>query len=173
MTAEGKFTRALRLLLGHEGTLSDHAADRGGRTNFGITQATYDDWRRRQKKATRPVDEIGATEVRAIYKADYWDAVRGDDLPWHLAYPSFDAAVNSGPVRARQWLQKGLGVTVDGDIGPITLGAAEASSRDAAVAVVRARGDFIVDLVRRDPTQMVFLRGWIRRLLDVAGEASR
>lgn len=161
------FDRALGLMLGHEGGLSDHALDRGGRTNLGVTQAVYDAWRRKQGMPTRKVDLITADEVRAIYKADYWDACRCDEYPWWLAYATFDAAVNSGPVRAIKWMQQGIGVPADGLVGPKTLAAARKASPPMLFGVVKARADFISDLVRRSPSQLVFLKGWTRRLFDV------
>ncbi len=161
------FDRALALLLGHEGGLSDHALDRGGRTNLGITQATYNNWRTKQGLMARKVDHITMDEVKAIYRRDYWDACKCDEMPWVFAYPTFDAAVNSGPSRARKWLQQGLGVTADGIIGPATLAAAKAAPMSKALDVVKARGDFVADLVKGNTSQAVFLKGWMRRLFDV------
>ena len=63
-------------------------------------------------------------EVAEIYRGQYWDAIRGDDLPAGVAYCVFDAAVNSGPGRALRWLQAEIGATVDGVIGNETLGLA-------------------------------------------------
>lgn len=165
------FERALGLVLGHEGGLSDHALDRGGRTNLGITQATYNTYRRARGLSQRKVDAISADEVRAIYREMYWDEVRGDDLPWTLAYPTFDAAVNSGPDRAKRWLQAALGVVVDGKIGPKTLAAAKSADAGAVFSALAVRSDFLADLVKGAPSQSVFLKGWLRRLWGVAKEA--
>lgn len=164
------FERALQLLLAHEGGLVDDPDDRGGRTNYGVTHATYDGYRKREGLGVQPVDRITGDEVRAIYKRSYWDACRCDELPWRLAYPTFDAAVNSGPSRAIEWLQGGLGVAQDGIIGPVTFAAANRSDEGAAFAVCRERMDYIVELVRRDRSQLKFLKGWARRILDVAKE---
>lgn len=161
------FERALGLVLGHEGGLSDHALDRGGRTNLGITQATYNTFRRGRGLSQRKVDFITADEVRAIYREMYWDEVRADELPWPLAYATFDAAVNSGPDRAARWLQQSLGVDVDGKIGPKTLAAARAKGASALIPLMKARSDFLADLVKRAPSQAAFLKGWLRRLFDV------
>ncbi len=102
--AAANFERALSLVLKHEGGFADHPADPGGATMMGITQATLAEWR------GRPVtkDEVRAlsrVEAGAIYRARYWDAVKGDDLPSGLDLAAFDYAVNSGPARAVRTIQ--------------------------------------------------------------------
>jgi lysozyme family protein len=42
------FEAALPFVLRWEGGFVDHPNDPGGRTNQGVTQKVYDDWRRRQ-----------------------------------------------------------------------------------------------------------------------------
>ena len=69
-----------------------------------------------------------STETGAIYRARYWDAVAGDELPEGLDLAVFDFAVNSGPVRAVAYLQAALGVAQDGIVGPVTLGAVDGRS---------------------------------------------
>lgn len=88
-----------------------------------------------------------------------------------VGYPTFDAAVNSGPSRAIRWLQAGLGIPADGIIGPVTLSTAGNSTAADVFPVCTQRMDFIADLVRRDASQARFLKGWTRRILNVAKEA--
>lgn len=114
------FARALKEVLKSEGGYVNHPKDPGGATNKGITQATYDAYRSR-KQSVRLITDA---EVASIYKSRYWDAVQADDLPAGLDYAVFDFAVNSGPVRAIRFLQDALGVSVDGQIGPLTVKAA-------------------------------------------------
>ena len=99
--------------------------DPGGRTNQGVTQRTYDAWRRSQGLPTRDVYLMADAERDAIYKGEYWTPVRGDDLPVGLDFCVFDAAVNSGVGQAGVWLQNALGDhyagTVDGVIGAKTM----------------------------------------------------
>src|SRR5690606_31383462 len=121
------FQQALEKVLKHEGGFVNHPADPGGATNKGITLATY----RRYIKRNGTVDDLKALtteQAGKVYKAQYWDKVRGDDLPSGLDYAVFDFAVNSGPAKAVKELQKVLGVTQDGIIGPITLEAARAAN---------------------------------------------
>lgn len=123
--ASGNYNKLLRPLLGIEGGVSDRplSADPGGLTNKGVTQKTYDAWRVAHGMEKRSVRLITVAEVTAIYKDEYWDLVRGDDLPSGLDWAVFDFAVNSGPGRAVKELQRVLGVKVDGIIGSGTMSA--------------------------------------------------
>jgi lysozyme family protein len=107
--AAQNFGRALPLVLKHEGGFSNHPADPGGATMKGVTQATYNDWRRRWGKPQQSVRLITDAELKAIYKAGYWDTVNGDTLFSGVDYAAFDAAVNSGPGAAEKWLLRAVG----------------------------------------------------------------
>lgn len=159
------FNEALSLVLKHEGGYVNHLADPGGATNRGVTQHTYDSWRRRMGLSVRTVRKITDAEVAAIYRRDYWNAVRGDELPAGLDYAVFDFAVNSGPRRARQFLQRVLGVEGDGVFGPVTMAAIEASdpSRNA-VRLCETR----LAWLKRLSTWGTFGRGWERRVNEVS-----
>src|SRR5207253_7233987 len=93
------YDEALTRLLAHEGGYSNHPADPGGPTNFGIT--IYD-YRRYVKPDATPADVRGmkVADAKAIYRTKYWGAVRCDELPAGLDYAVFDYGVNSGVARA-------------------------------------------------------------------------
>lgn len=123
MTTTG-FQRALPRVLAHEGGYVNDPQDPGGATNKGVTFRVYDAYRHRKGLQTRDVKLIDAAEVSEIYKLQYWDAVKGDDMPPGLDYVLFDGAVNSGPSQSIKWLQRALGnVLVDGQMGQATLAA--------------------------------------------------
>lgn len=108
----------------HEGGYGNDPHDPGGETNMGISKRSY------------PKEDIrGMTKERAaaIYRRDFWDACKCDDLPSGLDLVTFDAAVNSGPSRAAKWLQQAIGVDADGKIGPQTIAAAKSTYAPAAV----------------------------------------
>jgi len=159
------FASSLAHVLKHEGGWADHPRDPGGATMKGVTLATYSDWLGRQ--ATK--DELRAISdehLRTIYKARFWDAVRGDELPSGVDYVVFDMAVNSGPGRATRMLQAAVGVTPDGAIGPKTLAAVQAQDPAALIAAFqRSRQHFLEAL----PTFDAFGKGWTRRVTE-AGE---
>lgn len=162
------FNEALSLVLKHEGGYVNHPADPGGATNRGVTQHTYDTWRRRMGLAVRTVRKITDAEVAAIYRRDYWNAVRGDELPAGLDYAVFDFAVNSGPRRARQFLQRVLGVEDDGVFGPVTMAAIGlADPSRTAVRLCQNR----LAWLKRLPTWPTFGRGWGRRVNEVSDVA--
>ena len=103
------FDQAFDILLKHEGGFSDHAADPGGKTRYGITEAVAREVGYRGDMRELPLDL-----AKRIYKDRYWDAVRAEELPEAIRYAVFDAAVNSGPRQAILWLQRAVGVRDDG-----------------------------------------------------------
>jgi lysozyme family protein len=102
--------------------------------------------------------------AKSIYRRQYWDSVRADDLPPVLRYAVFDAAVNSGTQQAVKWLQRAIGAKDDGVIGSQTLAIARAAKPDFALRrMLGARLQFMTDL----KTWQVFGRGWARRVADL------
>lgn len=166
------FKNALAFVLLQEGGFCDHPADRGGATNKGITQSVYDSYRTKNGQAVRSVQDIEDQEVVDIYRAGYWEAAgchKMEDPDLQLLV--FDWAVNSGPGAPVKRLQKMVGVEQDGKVGPATL-AAIAKHREkygakmvAQLTVQRVR--FYMDLVAKNPSQGVFLEGWLRRSMDL------
>jgi lysozyme family protein len=159
------FLDALAKTLAHEGGLSDHPLDAGGRTNMGITQRTYDTYRRTSGESARAVDDMTDREMREIYHDNYWLPCHCDDLPPPLARAVFDMAVNSGPWNAKLTLQRALRVKADGVIGPVTVAAAKHAS---VLPFLKKRAGFIQEIIADKPSQVAFLEGWINRLLDQA-----
>lgn len=157
------FDAALKAVLHHEGGFVNHKDDPGGMTNLGCTKKVWEEW------VGHPVTELDMRnltpyDVAPLYKAKYWDRVKGDDLPAGVDYVVFDAAINSGPGRAAKWLQECVGVTADGAIGPGTLKAVAA--QDPAVLVKHyneKRRAFLQSL----PTWGTFGKGWGRRVDEV------
>lgn len=167
--------RALEYLLEEEGGWSDHKADKGGATMYGVTQAVYDVYRKAIHLPLQSVRNITQSEAQSLYDSSYWRLASCDKLPWPISYLVFDAAVNSGPSRAVRWMQAGLGVKSDGRVGPATLKRAqqvvESGDGQALLQIVDQRVQFLADLVKRSPSQNAFLLGWWRRSLRVLGRA--
>lgn len=164
----GGFDAALPLILAHEGGYVNHPKDPGGATMKGVTQATYDGWREEQGLPRQSVRNITAEEIGAIYRRDYWDRVKGGDLPPGVAYAVFDFAVNSGVNRASRFLQRVIGTAQDGVIGPATVAAAKALP--PAVIIDRLCDDRMVFLRSLD-TFSTFGKGWTRRVAEVRAKA--
>ena len=167
---DARFTSALSIVLAYEGGLVDHPSDPGGRTNQGITQGVYDGYRRRRGLGVQGVHGLAASERDAIYRGQYWDKVRGDELPAGLDLVLFDGAVHSGPVQSVKWLQRALGgVAVDGAIGEVTL-AALASHADPVALIARVL-DRRLAFLKALSTWAVFGTGWSRRLAHLRAAA--
>lgn len=162
------FDRALAAVLVHEGGYIDHPKDPGGKTNRGVTQTVYNDWRVGNGLPEKSVRDITDAEVMAIYKRNYWDRVKGDELPSGVDYCVFDFAVNSGVSRASRYLQEAAGVDVDGVIGPMTLATVGSKPPSSLVdAICDARLAFL----KRLSTFDTFGKGWTRRVEDVRAKA--
>jgi len=168
------FDRALPRELVYEGGKVDNPRDPGGRTNEGITQATYDAWLRAQGRPSVDVYTIQPVEVSAIYRAYYWDIIRGDQLPSGLNFCVFDGAVNSGCGRSVMWLQTSLGDfykgQVDGQLGDKTLQAVAdfaASSPDATDSLIEEYCSRRLGTLKRLRTWGTFGKGWNARIANV------
>lgn len=165
---QDRFPRAFALLAVHEGGYSNHPSDPGGATMKGVTQRTYDAYRKRRSQATRDVRQITDAEVEAIYRGQYWNAVKADDLPEGVAYCVFDAAVNSGPGRAVRWLQSVIGAKVDGVAGNETIAAARAMP---AVDLINTYCDKRLAFMKRLKHWSAFKNGWTRRVAEVRAQS--
>lgn len=153
------FDHAFHKLLGHEGGFVDHPSDPGGATNWGVTELVARANGYRGHMRDLPVDV-----AKGIYRRQYWDSVRADELPPAMRYAVFDAAVNSGTAQAIKWLQRAIGADDDGVIGGQTIAMARAAHPDFALRrMVGARLQFMTDL----KTWQVFGRGWARRIAEV------
>ena len=157
------FEECLALVLKHEGGYVNNSKDPGGMTNLGVTKKVWESW------VGHPVDEaamraLGPADVAPLYKKNYWDKIRGDDLPLGVDYACFDLAVNSGTGRAARILQACCGVNQDGVIGPQTLAVVETHSpMDLSQQICENRLEYLQGL----PTWTTFGRGWGRRVEEV------
>ena len=162
-----RFDYCLKVVLNHEGGVSNDKHDHGGLTNYGVTQKVYDDFCKVTGREQKPVTEIAMNEVEAIY-GGYWKDASCSYMPDPLDLLVFDCAVNSGAGRAIKMLQDVLGVDADGICGKQTL----AALHDDIVAIglheictmyLDNREAFYVSIVQKNPTQKKFLQGWLNR----------
>jgi lysozyme family protein len=160
-------TAIIAAVVALEGGYVDHPRDPGGATNMGITHRTLADWRGKAV-SKQDVRNLTKAEAMQIYRANYWNKVRGDDLPDGLDYVAMDGAVNSGPRRGAEWLQAALGVKVDGAIGAMTIAAAR--SADPATTINQAM-DIRLAFLKWLNTWGTFGKGWSRRVSEVRAEA--
>jgi len=165
--AKGNFLACHTTTAKWEGGWSDHDADPGGATMFGITIATLSRWRGRDVTKAE-VKALTRAEAENIYKGWYWDKVRADDLPAGIDLVVYDYAVNSGPGRAIKHLQRVLGVAEDGIIGQMTLAAVRAATPEQ---IINKLCDQRMAFLKGLPTWSTFGNGWTRRVSDVRTHA--
>jgi lysozyme family protein len=107
------------------GTCTATPGDPGGITKWGVTLPTLAAWRGRPCAAD-DVRALDYAEAVAIAHAQYWNALQAFGLPRGVALMAFDHGYNAGVGCSARVLQRVLGVTVDGRIGPVTTGTARA-----------------------------------------------
>jgi lysozyme family protein len=159
---------SFELILQSEGGYVHHASDPGGRTNLGVTQATWENWVGGESDEAE-MRGLTPEKVKPLYKEWYWDAVRGDELPMGLDYLMFDFAVNAGAGKAIKTLQTAVGVTPDGGFGPITMAAVQTVD---PVELVERFSQAKEDFYRSLTTFATFGKGWLNRVADVKVKAS-
>lgn len=138
------FPDAVERLLAREGGYSDNPADRGGKTNFGISSKAY---------PNLDVSKLTREQARDIYKRDYWDAIGADQLDPSVREIAFDAAVNHGAGTARKMLEQSGG---------------------DPQRMLALRQKLYGEIAANDPTQRQFSKGWQNRLsgLNSVGTAN-
>lgn len=164
------FQVALEQVLKNEGGYVDHPLDKGGPTNYGITQKTLSDFLGRE--ATKEeIESLTLDVVAKIYKTNYWDRLRLSEInDMQLAHILFDQAVNRGTRKVAEQIQKSVGVKVDGIIGPITIKAInDRLSDNLLIDFVKQSQLSYISIVESNPSQIVFLKGWIKRTHEYLG----
>lgn len=157
------FEKAFRAVLKHEGGFVNHPDDPGGMTNLGVTRTVWQNWNGR-KVSEQEMRALTPQDVEPLYRGRFWNPIRGDELPSGVDYAVFDAAVNSGTVRAIKWLQQAVGIEPDGKFGPRTMAAVAEKEPDEIVEEVCARR---MAFLQRLPIWKVFGRGWRNRVAEV------
>lgn len=169
------FEKAVTFTLGHEGGFSDDAADSGGATHFGITNGTLAEYQRKTGKlAGRKIGDLTRREAIEIYRAFYWryDEVNSDIIATKL----FDIGVNMGLGAAVKIVQQAINfiakadrIEVDGKWGPRTLmfvnmiTVVRTAESDLYKAMTLFQVKRYVDIVIGNPSQLVFIQGWLTR----------
>lgn len=168
-------------VIAREGGYSNHPADRGGPTNWGITEQVARAYGYRGDMRSLP----RALAVE-IYLKRYWSGPRFDQVASRdmaLAAELFDAGVNMGPARAGAFYQRALNllnrgavdypdVAADGNVGPVSLAAhdgylrkrGDAEGRAVLLWLVRSfRTGRYAEIAEANGSQEVFLYGWVAR----------
>lgn len=155
----------LRKLLRLEGGYVNHKNDKGGCTNQGITINTFRDYYGYGLNCD-DLKNITEEQVGHIYKEGYWDKCWGDKIQCpKVAQLIADWAVNSGVKTAIKGVQKIVNTEADGIMGPMTLKAInEFPAKDLFFKIKEAREEYYNNIVKKNPSQKSFLKGWLNRL---------
>ena len=168
---EGSTDAMLSDILDREGwpVYTDHPLDRGGPTKGGITLRTLESWRGKGC-GVQALSALTRAEALAILRRRYVETNGIDKLPpGPLQAQIVDDAVLSGPMLAVMDLQRAVGTTVDGIIGPHTLSSLiRTGSARAAILSAVERTLRLCRHVAANPDQSVFLVGWVTRCLSFA-----
>lgn len=165
--------------IGKEGGYSNHPADRGGPTRWGITERVA-----RKNGYTGDMKDLPREKAVAIYRQEYainpgFAAVA--EISSAVGEELFDTGVNMGPAVPSLWFQQILNglnnggklyadIGEDGDIGPGTLAAFKAYRKargaEADAVMLKAlncmQGARYIDLARKRGANEAFLFGWLR-----------
>lgn len=168
------FDRAIQWIKKHEGGYVDHPSDPGGATKYGITRRTLASWRG-VKLVHLPKSEVKKltwAEAKAIYKKNYWDKCKADQLPVGIAYCLFDFTINSGLNRAVRHIQTITGASVDGDIGDETIKAIHRYiSMRGETQLIKAYCSSRLSFMQSLKTWGTFGNGWETRVTQVEQRA--
>jgi len=148
MNKSNLFNDALKQILKWEGGYVNNPNDNGHATNKGITQHTYDVYRKKKKLPSKSVKYITQGEVNEIYFQNYWKACKCDTMSPAMAIVVFDTAVNMGTGKPQEYFKElGYNCTVE--------------------QFISRREKSYHNFVAHDKTQQVFLKGWLNRLNDL------
>lgn len=150
------FNAIFERLMKHEGGYVNHPSDPGGETMWGVTKRVA-----RAHGYTGAMRNLPKTEAHRITELSYYRAIKADKLDRLIAWQLTDAAYNHGNRQAVKFLQRAVGASADGLIGPATLAAVAKMDKNDVVYLFNAeRLEFYANL----GTWAAFGRGWSRRV---------
>jgi lysozyme family protein len=158
------FEQAVTKTLIHEGgaKVTDDPDDAGGLTKYGISQRAY---------PNVDIRNLSEQEAKNIYKRDYWDKVKGDEIKeQQIAENIFDTAVNMGARTASKLAQLALDIEpADGVIGTDSIKKINASDVELFIAnYTIAKIARYAHICNKNSSQRKYLLGWVNRALGGA-----
>jgi lysozyme family protein len=175
------FLIALIYILQNEGGYQNHVQDLGKATKYGISQKLMESmyahgfrWVDLNNDGKIDEKDVKIADIKNaidIYYEIFWKELRLDLVKNEaIAIKIFDTAINIGGKNAIKLLQKSInslnnkGLIVDGIIGTLTLNALEKCKTEELLnAFSKNLVSYYENIVRNNPSQSVFLQGWINR----------
>lgn len=148
-----KFHAVLNLLYPSEGGYNNKKNDYGGPTNLGVTQGTFNAWRKMNNRPTETVRNITRAEAEEIYYNMYWkDSGADKQSDIRDAYILFDTAVQYGAPNAKRMFK---------------------NANNNFYTMLEQRKSTYNQRVIDDPTQKEFHEGWLNRVKDIEKNANK
>ena len=150
------FKKCMPIILRNEGGYVWNINDPGGETNFGIAKKFYPD---------EDIKNMTIQRATYLYYRDYWTPMNLKGLKnEELILQVFDFGINAGIRWSIRLLQRLVGFTDDGIIGPITTKEVNDYGPEIVDKFKKRRKIFYMNLAAKKPKLEVFLRGWLRRV---------
>ena len=147
MKYDRNFETVMDYVFKSEGGFSDRKNDLGGRTNKGVTQTTYNAWRKKKGLTPKDVKGITTDEAKQLYYEEFWIPTKASKVKdLREGYLLFDTALNSGPYEAKKLYEK---------------------SNGNIYQFLKNRKTFYENLIKRKPSQEENRQGWYNRLKDI------
>ena len=177
-------------VLDREKGFVDHPDDRGGATNYGVTQGTLDRVRVKYPQLGLPtsVRALTSAQAREIYRSEYVVAPGFDKLmplSDRIAAKLVDIGVNMGVQVAGVFLQRALNalnlkatkyadIPVDGSVGPRTaqslavfIGWRGAEGEGVMLKALNClQGARYIELAEKRLENETFVYGWLNKRVD-------
>jgi len=147
MKYDKNFETVMEYVFKSEGGFNNQKNDRGGRTDKGVTQTTYNAWRKKKGLAPKDVKGISTDEAKQLYYEEFW-LPTGASIVKDLreGYLLFDMALNSGPYEAKKLYEK---------------------SNGNIYQFLKDRKTYYNNLIKKYPDQESHRKGWYNRLKDI------
>lgn len=138
-----------------------------GKPPWGITQSIFDSWAISKNVGPYNVLHIPRAVASDFAEQEYYLSIQCDKLPNRLNFVVFQANYNIEYGKAVQFLQRSLGVHVDGVVGPITINAANRSNVDMTIkAFLLFQNNFYKSIDAEFHNK--YKAGWHNRVLETA-----
>lgn len=159
--------------------LHEVPGDRGGMTYAGIARNMWPGWPGWVKIDACQVDAELTGMVQSFYRKNFWDRIRGDDIPFQgVAFMLYDFAVNAGVKASVRIAQRIIEATPDGILGDKTFSKLNAYIEDekdecifvatfSLLKVFRYKDICLNDKRRKNDkmaSNLKFLCGWVNRV---------
>lgn len=170
-----EFTPAYQIGRDNEGGYVNVKTDKGGETYCGISRINWPNWEGWAIIDRYKADSGGTVErgtifhdatlesmLKQFYYRNFWSKISGDTIELQsVASYMYDWSLTSGG--SRKAVQKKLGVEPDGSFGPVTVDKLNDMGESALTMLKDLRVEYYKNIVAKDPSQKVNLKGWLNR----------